>query len=71
MFLGRRQFLFLFFWAAPYVLSQKSFCFPSNTGDARHEKTDLKIFVLGPANPSLGMKPTIKDYSTAFIHYIL
>ena len=25
----------------------------------------------GPANPSLGMTPTIKYYSTAFINYIL
>ncbi len=49
--------------------------------DMRHEKTDLKIFVVvipkeglagwGPANPSLGITPTIKYYSTAFIHYIL
>ncbi len=47
----------------------------------RHEKTDLKIFVVvipkeglagwGPTNPSLGMTPTIKYYSTAFIDYIL
>ena len=43
--------------------------------DVRHEKTDLKVFVVvipkeglagwGPANPSLGMTPTIKYYSTA------
>ncbi len=40
-----------------------------------HEKTDLKVFVVvipkeglagwGPANPSLGMKLTIKYYSTS------
>ncbi len=47
----------------------------------RHEKTDLKVFVVvipkeglagwGPTNPSLGMTPTMKYYSTAFIDYIL
>ncbi len=47
--------------------------------DARHEKTDLKVVVVvipkeglagwGPANPSLGMTPTLKYYSTAFIDY--
>ncbi len=46
-----------------------------------HEKTDLKAFVVvirkeglagwGPNNSSLGMTPTIKYYSTAFIDYIL
>ncbi len=49
--------------------------------DAHHEKTDLKVFVVvipkeglvvwGPANPSLGLKSTIKYYCTAFIDYIL
>ncbi len=49
--------------------------------DTHHEKTDLKVFVVvipkeglagwGPANPSLGMTPTIKYYSPAFIEYIL
>ena len=49
--------------------------------DTRHKKIDLKVFVdvipkeglagWGPANPSLGMSPTIKYYSTAFIDYIL
>ena len=47
------------------------------TCDARHEKTNLKIFVVvipkeglagwGPANPSLGMTLTTKYYSTDFI----
>ncbi len=46
-----------------------------------HKKTDRKVFVVvipneglvgwGPTNPSLGMTPTIKYYSTTFIHYIL
>ena len=41
-----------------------------NTFDVRHEKTDLKVFVVailkeglagwGPANPSLGITPTMK-----------
>ena len=49
--------------------------------DACHKKTDLKVFVVvipkeelkgwGPTNPSLGMTPIIKYYSTAFIDYIL
>ncbi len=48
------------------------------TSDARHEKADLKVFVVvihkeglvgwGPANHSLGMTPTIKYY---YLHYIL
>ena len=48
----------------------------------RHEKPDRKVFVIvvpkeglagwGPANRSLGMTPTIKYYSTAFIYiYII
>ena len=49
--------------------------------DVRHKKTDFRVFVVvipneglagwGPVNPSLGMTPTIKYYSTAFIGYIL
>ena len=49
--------------------------------DVHHEKTDLKVFVVvipkeglagwDPANPSLGMTPTINYCSTAFIDYIL
>ncbi len=51
------------------------------TCDARHEKTDLKVFVVvipkeglagcGPTNTSVGMTPTTKYYSTAFIDYTL
>ena len=47
-----------------------------NKRDARHGKTDLEVFVVvipkeglagwGPANPSLGVTPTIKYYSAAF-----
>ena len=49
--------------------------------DTGHKKTDVKVFVVvipkerlvdwGHANPSLGMTPTVKYYSTAFIDYIL
>ncbi len=45
------------------------------------KQTLLKVFVVvipkeglagwGPASPSLGLTPTIKYYSTAFIEYIL
>ena len=48
---------------------------------ARHEKTDLKVFVVvtpkeglagwGPAHPSLDMTRTMKYYSTALLDYIL
>ncbi len=47
--------------------------------DMRHEKTDLKVFVVvipkeglagrGSANPSLGMTLTIKYYSPSGAHY--
>ncbi len=46
---------------------------PVQETDVCHKKTDLKVFVVvipkeglagwGPANPSLGMTPTIKYYS--------
>ncbi len=43
--------------------------------DMCHEKKDLKVFVVvipkKELHPSLGMTPTIKYYSTAFIDYIL
>ncbi len=52
--------------------------------ELRHGKMCLKIFVVvipkeglagiggqGPANPSLGMTPTIKFYSATFTDYVL
>ncbi len=53
----------------------------TDTSDAHYKITDLKVFVVvipkeglagwDPANPSLGMTPTINYCSTAFIDYIL
>ncbi len=64
-------------YPGPFLVSCSS---PRLLDDARHEKTDLKVFVVipkgglaggSPANPSLDMAPTIKYHSTAFIDYIL
>ncbi len=43
---------------APRV-SSREFTY-TGKDDAHHEKTDLKVFVGAPANPSFGMTQTIK-----------
>ena len=51
------------------------------TIDTRHEKRELKVFVVvipkeelagwGPTTPSFGMTPTIKYYSTARLYFVV
>ncbi len=60
--------IFLYF----YWLLASHTIIKSYTLEVHHKKTDLKVFVVViPNNSFLGMAPTIKYYSTAFIDYIL
>ncbi len=66
---------FLLSYKQKLLLQKHIICHVLNIKDVRHEKTDLRVFVVfiprGPANPSLGMTPTIKYYYPAFKDYIL
>ena len=50
--------LFLYYTAMRQVLGLGDIPLSQSIYDARHEKTDLKVFVIVIANPSLGMTST-------------